>query len=371
MLLAALAGCTTTTTTTPTVSVAPPVVATPAPVPVEPPQTSEPTPTSNLTTDPGPPATPSGNNDFPDAGLPDEAIVFPDAQWNDMGYFNARAIAYVESSMDPERLPDDWPAESKFFGLFFQVECTEMIKENTDVDVSGFEFAGPRVQRVSGNVDPGGDVRSYWKADEVGDIGYVCALLTAEKLEDITQGWYKYSVKNEQTDDYDYYMHYITSMPFGGLVVRDRPADFDYVIPPSAVVSIGDWSEPATDPAVRVRTLAYDEYPMRDRDKPDFLFPEEKIFYIYFEAENTGSETYNFASIFTSFTGTGVKDHVTLWGGLSNTIYSYTIANFEPGAKGVYYEVIAAKSVSDVQSITITLDGIEVPFEFWSPRFTS
>ena len=305
--------------------------------------------------------TSSGNSGFPDAGLPDEAIVFPNAQWNDMGFFNARAIACVEVEVDPKMLPDDWLGGNRFFCLFFQVECTELKKIHTQVNGWDFGFAGPGV--LNGGVfDTGGDVHNYWVPDAVGDVGYIRAFLTAEKLEDITYGWYEYSVKNEQTDEYDTYMHYFTSMPFGGLVVRERPPDFDYIIPPSAVLSIGEWSESATYPTVRVRTLAYDEYPY----KPDSFLPEEKVFFVYFEAENTGSEALRIVHIYTAIRGSGVNNRFSIGGELREAQrLFFSFGELEPGAKVVYYEIIAAKSISDVQSIAITSrEDIKVPFAF-------
>ena len=330
------------------------------PEPIAPPQTTEPTPSP----EPEAPGIPSATNDFSDAGLPDEAVVFPDAQWNDLGYIKVRAIAYVNSEVDPAKLPDDWPEANKFFGLFFQVECVELIEEYTRVSSSEFGFAGEGVQSVSLNVNPSGDVRSSWNPTAPGEIGYVYTLVTAEKLEDITKGWYGYSLKNEETGAYDKYIHYITSMPFSKLTVNEKPTDFNYDIPPSAVVSIGAWSEAAADPTVKVRTLAYDDYPLRDSEKPDFMYPEETMFFVYFEAENTGTEALNYVSVYTSFSGTGVKDSITLFSHVGHTTYGTTIEKLEPGETGVYYKVIAAKSMSDVQTITITLDKISIPLVF-------
>ena len=309
--------------------------------------------------------------DFSDAGLPPEAVAFPDAEWNYLGYFWARIIGCVDAEIDAGKLPEDWPEESKLYGVFFQVVCTDLIKEYTSIEGSDFKFGGPGVNnRIYTSLKPSGNIRSSFSPKAVGDVGYLNTIFAADDLGDVTQAWYKYMLKNEETDDYDYFLNYLTQMPIGGLVVNERPEGFEYSIPYSAVVSIGEWSEYIEDPTIKMRTLAYDLYPIADRDRPDFMHRSDNLYIVYLEAENTGGAQLESSFVYIDIGGSGVSK-VSVWGSMDCTLYGSSLPHNKllPGDRCGLYIVVCAEDIADLRAITIGSGGgphgkAEIPFDF-------
>ena len=308
--------------------------------------------------------------DFSNAGVPSNAETYPDAEWNFMGYFWARVIACVEVFMDPDSLSENWPEESKFYRLYFQTVCFDLPEENISIKGSDFGLGGAGVNNrlIIFNYSME-DISQYYTPEKIGEVGYTYKYFAADDLNDITQAWFRYSVRNKESDEDEDFIYYITKMSVGNLIVNERPEGVDYPIPYSAIASVGEWSDYIEDPSVKVRTLAYEKYPIADRDRQDFMHRDDDFYIIYFEAENVGEDILDYAYVYMKFSGVGVSS--VIWGRMDACLFdgNNLPQNMRPGDRCGIYEVVCAEDITDITAITIGSDSgphgkAQVPFDF-------